>query len=240
MELRPELMPPEHDCDLVSRLAKLADRLDGASDGDCDAELAEFNRLAGTALPLCEFQGIYKGVNPEDFVRDVLNQQATKPVNDLSRAEMVEIVSRVLACGPDHDFYSSLFEMYCKHPASSDLIFYPENVPEMPKGRVPTAEEIADCALSWEPRVVAMRIKQRGGGTHVPYYIYTLEAPDTPETQVVTSVDTPYPKGAVVAVALNGVKLDDGTVVTTSFEFRVFSCGKILGLTDQPVGARIR
>ena len=240
MELRPELTPPVLDETLVARLAKLADRLDGAAEGERDDELAEFNALAGTDLPLRDFQDIYKAVNPEDFVRDVLYRRSLKPVPDLSRAEMVEIVSRLLAGGDAHDFYFALFELYCKHPESSDLIYYPEAIPELPRDREPSAEEIADCALNWEPRVVAMRITQRSGGTHVPYYLYRLEAPATPTTQVVTPVDTRYEKGAVVEVALKGVLLDDGTVVEPTFSLGPYSCGKILGPTDQPVGSRIR
>lgn len=240
MELRPELMPSVLDEALVARLARLAERLDGAAEGERDDELAEFNRLAGTALPLQDFQGIYKALNPEDFVRDVLYRRSLKLVPDLSRAEMVEIVSRLQAGGDEHDFYFGLFELYCKHPEGSNLIDYPDAVPELPKGREPSADEIADCALNWEPRVVAMRVAQRSGGTHVPYYLYNLEAPATPATQVVTPIDIRYEKGAVVAVALKGVRLNDGTVVAPTFELGPFSCGKILGPTDQPVGSRIR
>jgi hypothetical protein len=51
MELRSELMPPPLDAALVARLAKLADRIDGAAPGQRDDDWAEFNRLAGTNLP---------------------------------------------------------------------------------------------------------------------------------------------------------------------------------------------
>lgn len=239
MDLRPELTPPVLDEALVARLARLAERLDGAAEGQRDDELAEFNRLAGTDLPLREFQDIYKAVSPEEFVRDVLYRQALRPVPDLSRAEMVEIVSRLQAGGDEHDFYYGLFELHCKHPAGGGLVYSPDGVPGLPRGREPSAEEIADYALGWEPRVVAMRVAQRSGGTHVPYFVYSLEAPDTPATQVITSVATRYDVGAVVAVALKGVRLDDGSVVAPTFEFGPFSCGRILGPTDRPVGTRI-
>jgi hypothetical protein len=240
MELRPELTPPVLDETSIDRLAQLADRLDGAAEGQCDEELVEFNKLANTSLTLREFQGIYKAVAPEDFVRDLLYRRSVTQVPDLSRAEMVEIVSRLQTADEEHGFYLALFELYCKHPGGTDLIFYPDAILELSKDREPTAEEIADCALNWEPRVVAMQIAQRSGGTHVPYYLYNLEAPGVPTTQVVTEVGARYEKGAVVAVALKGVRLDDGTVVTLTFEFGPFSCGKILGPTDLPVGSRIQ
>jgi hypothetical protein len=147
VHLRPELVPPTLDKALVTRLARLADRLDGARPGQGDDELAEFNRLAGTALLVADFQGIYKAENPEDFVRRVLFRRSLAPDARLSRAEMAEIVSRVMACGEDHDFYLELFLVNCKHPSRTDLIFWPNLVPELAKNQQPTPEEIAELAM---------------------------------------------------------------------------------------------
>jgi hypothetical protein len=147
MELRPELMPPALDKALITRLARLADRLDGAAPGQCDDEILEFNQLAGTTIPLVEFQGIYGGEDHEDWVRRVLYQLSLAPIADISRLEMVEIVSRVMACGEDHDFYLELFLINCMHPSGSDLIFWPNLVPQLPQDREPTAEEIAELAI---------------------------------------------------------------------------------------------
>jgi hypothetical protein len=147
MELRTELIPPQLDETLVARLTRLADRLDGARPGERDDEVAEFNRLAGTTVPLAEFQGIYKSEDPSDFVRHVLFQRSLKPDPGLTRAEMAEIVSRVMASGEDHDFYLELFLVNCKHPSGTDLIFWPNLVAELPQSREPTALEIADLAL---------------------------------------------------------------------------------------------
>ena len=47
MEIRPELMPPALDETPIARLVRLVDHLDGVRQGQCDDELAEFNRLAG-------------------------------------------------------------------------------------------------------------------------------------------------------------------------------------------------
>ena len=147
MELRPELLPPTLDEAMVARLARLADRLDEARPGERDEDLAEFNRLAHSDIPLAAFQGIHKGENPEDFVRRVLFQLYLIPTPGVSRAEMVEIVSRVTASAADADFYLELFVLNCKHPSGTDLIFWPNLVPGMPLDRDPTAEEIADLAL---------------------------------------------------------------------------------------------
>lgn len=82
-----------------------------------------------------------------DFVRRVLFQEALKPDPGITPAEMAEIVSRVAACGDDHDFYLELFVVNCRHPSGTDLIFYPDLVPELPQGREPTPAEIAALAL---------------------------------------------------------------------------------------------
>jgi hypothetical protein len=147
MELRSALLPPALDTALVARLAKLADRLDGARPGQRDDDLAEFNRLAGTDIPLVDFQGIYKSENPEDFVRRVLFQEVLAPDPGITPAEMAEVVSRVAACGDDRDFYLELFVVNCRHPSGTDLIFYPDLVPGLPQDREPTPEEVAVLAL---------------------------------------------------------------------------------------------
>lgn len=147
VDLRPELMPPTLVEEFVARLAQLADRLDGAKSGERDDDLIEFNRLAGTNLQLADFQGIYKSEDPEDLVRRVLFQRALVSDPGISLSEMTEIVSRMTGCGADHDFYLELFLVNCKHPSGTDLIFWPDQVPELPQDREPTAEEIAALAL---------------------------------------------------------------------------------------------
>ena len=52
---------------------------------------------------------------------------------------------------PERDFYVELFTVNCKHPSSTDLMFRPSLVPELPQGREPTAEEIADLAMRGRP-----------------------------------------------------------------------------------------
>ena len=149
MELRSELMPPAFDRELIARLAKLAAHIDGASHGLWEDELAEFNRLAGTAIPFEEFQGVYGGYGHEAYVRRILLKRylATAPNVSATVTEMTEIVLRVMACETDQDFYLELFLANCKHPSGTDLIFWPDLVPELPRGCEPTNREIAELAL---------------------------------------------------------------------------------------------
>lgn len=140
-------MPPVLDEAKVRHLAGLAARLDGANPGQWEEDLEEFNRLAGTSLPLENFQGIYGGEDHEDWVRRVMYRQSLAPIIDLTRAEMIEIVSRAAAGGTGRDFYLELFLVNCKHPSGSDLIYWPDLVPELPQDREATSEEIAALAM---------------------------------------------------------------------------------------------
>jgi hypothetical protein len=149
MDLRPELMPPALDPAQVARLAELADRIDGAAPGLWEDDLAEFNRLAGTAIPFEHFQGIYGGEDHATWVRRVLFAQALDPAPAVSLEEMTEIVSRIQAdpTHPDAVFYEELFDATCQHPSKTDLIFWSNLAPELPQDREPTAAEIAALAV---------------------------------------------------------------------------------------------
>lgn len=102
-----------------------------------------------------------------------------------------------------------------------------------------TPEQMVDYVMAWQPLTVAMRVGQRSGGESVGYYLYRLTAPDTPATQVVTPLDEKYERGDTVAVALKGVRLPDGSVVGTEFTHGPMSCGRIVGVTDKPIGTRL-
>lgn len=147
MNLRPELMPPALDEEKVKRLGAIASKLDGYNCPDPEELLRIFNREAGTRLELEDFQKIYASEDHEDWVRRALYRRSLSPCHDISREEMVEIVSRVIAGDADQDFYLELFLANCKHPSETDLIFWPSEVPELPQDREPTAEEIADLAM---------------------------------------------------------------------------------------------
>jgi hypothetical protein len=124
MKLRQELTPPLLDEQHVARLAELADAIDG---NPTEALRAEFNKLAGTELPMSLFQGAYGSEDHANFVRRVLRQQHIKPVPDVTREELVEIVRRAME--PDRvglqEAYMAVFDCNVQRPHASNLIFYP-------------------------------------------------------------------------------------------------------------------
>ncbi|MGE3808444.1 MAG: hypothetical protein AB7K24_27590 [Gemmataceae bacterium] len=157
MELRPELMPPALDERLVARLAKLAAHLDGDPDEDIRAE---FNRLAGTDIPMAEFQGIYGGEDHEDYVRRVLCYQQIKPTLGVTQAELVEVVRRAMPTNEffdQHEAYMAVFDANVPLNGASNLIFYPPDYDVgtntwgggRPMGEYdPTPEQIVEWAVA--------------------------------------------------------------------------------------------
>ena len=67
----------------------------------------------------------------------------------LTRDEMLALVARIYrAQGTEEDAARDLglFIANCAHPSATDIIFWPELVPEL-AGRVPTVEEVVDLAM---------------------------------------------------------------------------------------------
>jgi hypothetical protein len=165
LDLRRELMPPILDEATVLCLAKLASRLDGAYGvGDpphWEDDLAEFNRIAGTSIPIQDFQGIYGAEEHDRWVRRVLYQRVITPAANVTPTELAEVVRRAMpATGdPDYEAYMAIFDANVPMPSASNLIFYPPDYDEHSNtwdcGRPieeydPTPEQIVEWALNWQ------------------------------------------------------------------------------------------
>jgi hypothetical protein len=167
--------------------------------------------------------------------------------NPQSKTELRAALLRVARELENHDRPESEYDALvhewdelCPHPGGTDILFWPNELGLCKWDEVGTfemsAEEKVDYALSWEPRVVAMKITRRTGGKSIGYYSYELEAPDTPKTHITTTLDVVYELGTVVAVALKGVRFPDGSRVEKTFDLGAYSCGRVLGVCDKPVG----
>jgi len=67
----------------------------------------------------------------------------------LTREQMLGLVGRIFrAEGTEReaDADVELFVVNCAHPSKTDILFWPELVPEL-AGRVPTVEEVVDLAM---------------------------------------------------------------------------------------------
>mgnify|MGYP002622481698 CR=1 FL=1 len=74
----------------------------------------------------------------------------------LSRDQLVALVRGIMnAEGTEQEIrhWVRAFEANVPHPASSALVFWPDHVPGF-KNPAPTAEEIVDFALQYQPRIL--------------------------------------------------------------------------------------
>lgn len=68
----------------------------------------------------------------------------------LTRDEMLSLVDRIFfAAGTEAQANADvkLFIANCRHPSGSDLIFWPDQVPEFGADHEPTVEEVVDLAM---------------------------------------------------------------------------------------------
>jgi hypothetical protein len=151
MKLRPELMPPALDEEKVACLARLAGRLDGARPGECDEELEQFNREAGTAFDYLIFQGIYGSMDHDEWVRGVLVEEGVKVIPGITSAEFLEMIRRVCQSeGEEHEtwFWGRLLELNLD-PDIVNLIFWPgDYFDDGDDSRDLSPKQILDIALT--------------------------------------------------------------------------------------------
>jgi hypothetical protein len=151
MKLRSELMPPALSKERVTRLAKLAARIDGAAPGQWEEALAEFNREACTTFEFRDFQGIYGGQDHDTWVRSVLAESHQKVVPDITKTELVELARRVMEVdGKENeiDYWLELLAANIPDPRISDLIFWPgEYFADGDNSREFTPEQVIDTAV---------------------------------------------------------------------------------------------
>ncbi len=127
------------------------------------------------------------------------------------------------------------FESAIPHPAGTDLLYYPQY---WGLGSSPTTEEIVHEALGWRPRILAMPVTYvRKHPNNDNLLIYGVELPGRIKTQIVSPLRLTV--GNICSVALSGVRLKDGEEVRHGFIDRVYSAGKILGLTQLQPGTEI-
>jgi hypothetical protein len=155
MGLRSELMPPVLDEAVVRRLAERAAKIDGARPGQWEDELAAFNAEANTRLAFGDFQGIYASQDHATWVRSVLSAAVIRPLPDITRDELIELVRRVESAEyEEHETHFWLQALKANLPdvPISDLIFWPDEALGADLGDDELSpERIVDLALTRWP-----------------------------------------------------------------------------------------
>jgi Colicin immunity protein / pyocin immunity protein len=95
---------------------------------------------------------MFHNLRGDDFLAERLARY--EPVKaSLSRIEMIELVRRISTADGSEaeiDEMVGVFVANCRHPAGTDLIFWPNGCPHDSSKPEPTVEEIVDRAMSGE------------------------------------------------------------------------------------------
>ncbi|MFD7226933.1 hypothetical protein [Streptomyces sp. NPDC059881] len=146
MDLRPELLPPpvsrQQLDELSAEIDRIADLLAERSE-DAEEAFRAFNAMTGHDYVAYDFAGYSGSRSAEEFAREAA-RPARPRVADITRAELVEIVGRVLAGDQESDYFLHLLEVNVMHPGVTGLIFGPS-------ADGVSAEEIVDEALRYQP-----------------------------------------------------------------------------------------
>lgn len=141
-----------HDPALRSRLIELANEIQGSLDTgvECAKAVLEFHQL----LPDTDIENLCRSdMSAETIVGICLGEKDEKVI--LSREELLILVRRIMHGEPtgfesEAKLHSAvdLFVKNCRHPAKTDLIFFPDE--HFDGNPNPTPEEVVDKALAGE------------------------------------------------------------------------------------------
>ncbi|WP_329587943.1 hypothetical protein OG500_37935 [Kitasatospora sp. NBC_01250] len=151
VDLRVELVPPsvsrqqlEELCGEIVRISDLVlRRAENAGE-----EIVAFNARTGHDYAVLDFAEYDGGRDLVEFALEAA-RPARPRIADVTTDELVEVVCRILAGGPESNYYLRLLGANVTHPRVSDLIFHP------PAGlRDASAEQIVNEALKYRPVVL--------------------------------------------------------------------------------------
>ncbi|MEV4173746.1 hypothetical protein [Nonomuraea sp. NPDC049709] len=149
MELRPELLPPPVPRERVEQLGaqidRIAELLEEGMMPEARQAVTTFNEQTGHRYEPEDFASYWESQDLEEIATNAARPVPPR-VPDITRAELAEIVRRIMEADPEADYFLALLEANVLHPHISDLIYWP---PE--ELRSATPEEIVEAALSYRP-----------------------------------------------------------------------------------------
>ncbi|PSJ30062.1 hypothetical protein B7P34_03425 [Streptosporangium nondiastaticum] len=152
MNLRPELLPPPVSRRRLDETARDIDRIADlvtTSPAEAAEAVRAFNERTGRACTAFDFATYHGSRSREEFAGEAA-RPARPRVADVTRDELVEIVRRITAAGPDTDHYLTLLEANVPHPRVRDLLFAGAAADVGPgSSREASLEEIVDEALAY-------------------------------------------------------------------------------------------
>ncbi len=147
MKLRKQLQPSANNDRIKQVEKRVSDILKGLeAKQDVSVLIRTFNEFTGRNYDLEYFEFFNETEVVEEFARVAANPKPKK-LDNVSKKELVEVVSRILDGDPDIIFYQEVFETNVPHPRASDLIFLPEELGF--EGEL-TAQQIVEEALKYK------------------------------------------------------------------------------------------
>jgi hypothetical protein len=149
VDLRPELLPAAVPGTRLRELCREIERIEGLLERGEQARaltaIGAFNEATGHGYQAYDFLAYSGSRSVEEFALEAA-RPARPRVPDITRDELIEIVRRALAPGPDQDYYLLLFETNMKLPGALRLIHHPPaHLADA------SAEQIVDAALAYRP-----------------------------------------------------------------------------------------
>ncbi|MFI1469340.1 hypothetical protein [Streptomyces wuyuanensis] len=128
MDLRPELLPPPVSRERLDELSREIERIAALVElgppEDADAAVAAFNAATGHDCAARDFTTYSGSRSTEEFAREVARPSRPR-VPDITRAELAEIVRRLMEGGGDTDYYELLLQSNVVRPGAAGLVFRP-------------------------------------------------------------------------------------------------------------------
>ncbi|MFF7247070.1 hypothetical protein ACFZBU_24575 [Embleya sp. NPDC008237] len=165
MDLRTELSPPVVGSERLAEVAAEIERIgelirgDGGA-GAAEAAMAAFRAATGHDYSIGDFVEYHGSRTLAEFALEAA-RPARPRVADITRAELVEIVRRILAGDAELDWYFQVLMANVPHPAVSDLIFGRPAEVEDPPGSTDGSTDSTDDPLGAAEEIVDMALAHR-------------------------------------------------------------------------------
>ncbi|WP_331771016.1 hypothetical protein OG948_46150 (plasmid) [Embleya sp. NBC_00888] len=134
----------------IERIGELIRHGGGVGPGEAEAAMAAFRARTGHDHTIADFVDYHGSRSLADFALEAA-RPARPRIADITRAELVEIVERILAGDAELDWYLLVLTVNVAHPRVTELIF---GGPAGGAGAPESAEEIVDAASAY--RAIAL------------------------------------------------------------------------------------
>ncbi|MGW5160572.1 hypothetical protein ACWEPN_34320 [Nonomuraea wenchangensis] len=128
---------------LGAQIDRIAELMEDGRMPEARQAVTAFNEQIGHRYEPADFASYWESQDLRSIATNAA-RPAPPRVPDITRAELAEIVRRIMEADPEAEYYLALLDANVLHPHISDLIYWP---PEELRNATP--EEIVEAALSY-------------------------------------------------------------------------------------------